>query len=236
MRFSTLLLPFVFGVARAAVNEPCYGPSGRHGVCISSSACSSGGGTSITGACPADASDIRCCSLPTCGSGGNCRWNSDCAGTSQTGLCPGPSQFRCCSSSATGWGGYGSPTIPAVGACRSVAVNGARAIVAAFPGRVREVFCIRDCACPGTSDHCCGLATDMMCADSGGAATLSGREIAEWVMRNRASLNVRYIIWGQKIWNPSQDSVRSWDTWRTMEDRGDLTQNHWDHVHVSYNG
>jgi hypothetical protein len=32
------------------------------------------------------------------------------------------------------------------------------------------VFCIRDCACPGTSDHCCGLATDMMCSDAGGVS------------------------------------------------------------------
>jgi hypothetical protein len=64
---------------------------------------------------------------------------------------------------------------------------------------------------------------------------MSGEEIAEWVMNNRAALNLKYVIWGQRIWNPSQDSVKNWDQWRTMEDRGDLTQNHWDHVHVSYN-
>ncbi|KFA67357.1 hypothetical protein S40285_07024 [Stachybotrys chlorohalonatus IBT 40285] len=231
---ATLLLPLL---ALAAVDEPCYGPNGLHGVCISTTECSAGGGTSITGACPADPAGIRCCSRASCGSGGNCRWNSDCAGTSSTGLCPGPSQFRCCSSSAQGWGGYAAPRIPAVGACRQVSVNGARAIVAAFPGAVREIGCIRDCACPGSSDHCCGLATDMMIADGGGQATLSGQRMAEWVMRNRASLNLRYVIWGQKIWSPTTDGAeRPWTQWRTQEDRGDLTQNHWDHVHVSYNG
>ena len=46
-------------------------------------------------------------------------------------------------------------------------------------------------------------------------------------MNNRASLNLKYVIWGQKIWNPSQDSVKAWTSWRTMEDRGDITQNHW---------
>lgn len=55
---------------------------------------------------------------------------------------------------------------------------------------------------------------------------MSGREIAEWVMNNRASLNLKYVIWGQRIWNPS-DGVKPWTSWRTMEDRGDITQNHW---------
>lgn len=52
--------------------------------------------------------------------------------------------------------------------------------------------------------------------------------MAEWVMRNRASLNLRYVIWGQKIWSPTTDGAeRPWTQWRTQEDRGDLTQNHW---------
>ncbi|PWI75078.1 hypothetical protein PCL_05736 [Purpureocillium lilacinum] len=293
--------------ALAALNEPCYGPNGLSGVCVSTSACSKAGGTTIAGACPADAASVRCCSKPKCGDasfpGGNCRWQSDCAGaTSPRAFCPGPAQFKCCASPAGGFGGYpAAPKIPAVGACKKNAVEGARKIVAAFPGRVREVFCTRDCKCPGTSDHCCGLATDMMCADGGGVslhplalfcltlpcctclclpytnefsppahlllltlllvcktkgqqyrteyansvpcpppeqvATLSGKEIAEWVMKNRAALKLKYVIWGQKIWSPTTDGAeKSWDKWRTMEDRGDLTQNHWDHVHVSYNG
>ncbi|KAL3960651.1 hypothetical protein ACCO45_005768 [Purpureocillium lilacinum] len=196
--------------ALAALNEPCYGPNGLSGVCVSTSACSKAGGTTIAGACPADAASVRCCSKPKCGDasfpGGNCRWQSDCAGaTSPRAFCPGPAQFKCCASPAGGFGGYpAAPKIPAVGACKKNAVEGARKIVAAFPGRV---------------------------------ATLSGKEIAEWVMKNRAALKLKYVIWGQKIWSPTTDGAeKSWDKWRTMEDRGDLTQNHWDHVHVSYNG
>ncbi|KAL0944968.1 D-alanyl-D-alanine carboxypeptidase [Colletotrichum truncatum] len=219
----------------AATNEPCYSTDGRAGVCVLSSTCESGGGTTINGACPADAANVKCCSKSSCGSGGNCRWASDCAGTSASNQCPGPAQFKCCSSTAGGFGGYGAPTIPPVGACKAVAVDGAKKIVAAFPGRVREIGCVRDCACPGTSDHCCGKATDMMCSDAGGVPTLSGKEIAEWVMNNRATLNLKYVIWGQKIWQPSVDAVKPWTQWKTMEDRGDFTQNHWDHVHVSYN-
>lgn len=144
----------------------------RSGVCISSSSCAAAGGTTINGACPWDAADIKCCTKASCpnGSAGNCRWKSDCAGTTVAGLCPGPAQMQCCSSSAQGFGGYSAPKIPAVGACKSVAVEGAKKVVAAFPGRVREIFCTRNCACPGTSDHCCGKAIDFMCSDAGGVS------------------------------------------------------------------
>ncbi|RYP02140.1 hypothetical protein DL764_005935 [Monosporascus ibericus] len=227
----------VVGPTFAAVNEPCIGRNGAAGVCVSTSACSSAGGTSITGACPWDPVDIRCCTKPSCsnGSNGNCRWTSDCAGSTVVNQCPGPAAFRCCSSTARGFGGYDAPGIPGVGACRASAVAGARAVVAAFPGRVREIGCFRqNCAC-STSDHCCGNAIDFMCSDAAGAPTMSGREIAEWVMNRASAQNVKYIIWGQKIWNPSRDGVSPWTSWRTMEDRNSITQNHWDHVHVSYN-
>ena len=52
--------------------------------------------------------------------------------------------------------------------------------------------------------------------------------MAEWCMKNRADLNMKYVIWGQKIWHSTTDGVeKPWDEWRTMEDRGDITQNHW---------
>jgi hypothetical protein len=56
---------------------------------------------------------------------------------------------------------------------------------------------------------------------------MSGRELAEWVMNNRGALNLKYVIWGQRIWSPSVDGVKAWTSWRPMEDRGDVTQNHW---------
>ena len=84
-------------------------------------------------------------------------------------------------------------------------------------------------------------------------ATLSGRQIAEWVMKNRSTLRLKYVIWGQRIWDVRTDKnkEKAWTSWRTMEDRGDLTANHWyvqlisisaklmltftrDHVHVSF--
>ena len=47
-------------------------------------------------------------------------------------------------------------------------------------------------------------------------------------MENHESLNVMYIIWGQKIWNPSAgEEPTAWENWRDMEDRGSVTANHW---------
>ena len=167
MRFSLLILAVP---ALAAVNEPCYGPEGVAGVCVANADCDSAGGTAIDGACPADPAGVRCCTKAPClenGSTSQCGWVSDCAGSSSAGLCPGPSQMQCCDSTDNGWGGYPAPTIPAVGACQQTAVDGANAVVNQFPGAVREIFCIRDCACPGTSEHCCGMAIDYMIGNEG---------------------------------------------------------------------
>ena len=46
---------------------------------------------------------------------------------------------------------------------------------------------------------------------------------------NAAKYKVSYIIWRQQIWNAPYPERG----WRAMEDRGSVTQNHYDHVHVS---
>lgn len=238
MRLTLSSFLFFSGVlvsgAFAAENEPCVGANGVAGVCVDSAACTTAGGTSISGACPSDPSNVKCCTKPSCsnGSAGNCRWTSDCAGTSVSGQCPGPSAMQCCSSAATGFGGYAKPTLGKSG-CLDVSIKGSDTVLAKFPGRIKNVYCIREnCSCQ-TSDHCCGGAIDFMCSDSGGAATLSGIEIAEWIMNNANAQNVKYIIFGQRIWQ-STEAVTGWSKWRGMDDRGDMTANHWDHVHVSY--
>jgi len=76
---------------------------------------------------------------------------------------------------------------------------------------------------------------DLMCSRAGGVKTEAGRPIAEWVAQNHASLKLKYVIWGQKIWQPSIDKYKPWTQWKQMENRGSITANHWDHVHVSFN-
>jgi hypothetical protein len=70
-------------------------------------------------------------------------------------------------------------------------------------------------------DHPSGRALDFMTSDRG-----YGDAIASMLIGRAGELNIEYIIWRQRIWMPSSG-------WRTMEDRGGVTANHYDHVHVT---
>lgn len=99
----------ISGTTLGAVNGPCS-VDGTPGVCISTASCSDSDGSFRSGFCPNDPSDIKCCTKPDCGAGGNCRWTSQCSGTSQAGLCPGPADFKCCLKSDGGSPGGGTST------------------------------------------------------------------------------------------------------------------------------
>jgi len=73
-------------------------------------------------------------------------------------------------------------------------------------------------------EHIDGRAIDFMITDPA-----LGQAVADYVLANAGTLGVRDIIWSQKIWTPEQAS----SGWRWMEDRGDPTANHYDHVHVA---
>jgi hypothetical protein len=82
-------------------------------------------------------------------------------------------------------------------------------------------------------EHPKGRACDFMLHPSGGMPTQAevdrGWAISEWAMENADTLGIMYIIYRQQIWD-----VRRGDTdWRPMSDRGNLTENHFDHVHIS---
>lgn len=98
-------------------------------------------------------------------------------------------------------------------------VNGYRAVCAKFP-EVKTYGGVRPGS--GTSDHYTGGAVDIMIADS------TGDRIADYLIKNSGALNVKYVIWKQRIWNPGSG-------WSSMEDRGSPTDNHFDHVHASFN-
>lgn len=57
--------------------------------------------------------------------------------------------------------------------------------------------------------------------------TESGEAIAEWVMNHRTELGLKYVIWGQRIWDIRNDQLKPWVQWDHMEDRGSITANHW---------
>ncbi|MFI0356908.1 hypothetical protein [Actinomadura sp. 9N407] len=80
-------------------------------------------------------------------------------------------------------------------------------------------------------DHGHGRACDFM-ESSGGrmpsaGAMRHGDQVAQYAISNARRLGISYVIWKQHIWN-----IRG-GGWRPMGDRGSITQNHYDHVHIS---
>lgn len=86
---------------------------------------------------------------------------------------------------------------------------------------------------PGDSgDHGKGLAIDFMVPES----SELGDKIAEYAIQNMASRGISYIIWKQRFYATFDSKYGPANTWNPMPDRGSVTENHYDHVHVSMNG
>ncbi|MFC6084898.1 coiled-coil domain-containing protein [Sphaerisporangium aureirubrum] len=82
-----------------------------------------------------------------------------------------------------------------------------------------------------SGEHPLGRACDFMLS-SGGALPAAGdaalgNEIAAWIIKNGGKLGVKYVIYRQRIYN------LGFPGWRPMSDRGGVTANHFDHVHIS---
>ena len=102
-RLQAIFLPALglTGITLGAVNGPCS-INNTPGVCLPIAQCTGSGASSQSGFCPDDPADVKCCIQPSCGTGGSCRFVSQCSGTPQSGLCPGPAEFQCCQGSAGG--------------------------------------------------------------------------------------------------------------------------------------
>lgn len=72
----------------------------------------------------------------------------------------------------------------------------------------------------GPSDHPGGRAIDFM------VNRATGDALAECALRNKDELGITYVIWRQRI--------NHGNGWKPMEDRGGVTANHFDHVHISF--
>jgi len=102
-------------------------------------------------------------------------------------------------------------------------------IVSKF-GAPYPVGCLR----PGDSgEHGSGRACDFMMSAGGaspsGANQQLGQQIADYAQANADRLGVMYIIWEQRIWHSANPGAG----WEMMNDRGSITANHYDHVHIS---
>lgn len=105
---------------------------------------------------------------------------------------------------------------------------------AAFKEEIANLFGITSFSGyrPGDSgDHGKGLAIDFMVPVS----SALGDQIAEYAVQNMASRGINYIIWKQRFYAPYDSKYGPAYTWNPMPDRGSVTENHYDHVHVSMN-
>jgi hypothetical protein len=78
---------------------------------------------------------------------------------------------------------------------------------------------------PNMSDHPRGLAVDFMTA--GGVA---GDQLADYALKYKDDLKIKYVIWKQRI------NFGDGGGWHGMPNRGSATANHFDHVHISFDG
>ncbi len=135
------------------------------------------------------------------------------------------SSSRSSSSSSPSSGSSSSSSSPQTGGYRSTAASlglgpNAQGVYSAVRSQFPDMTNIGGYRAGDPGDHGSGKAVDIMVTGS------RGDEVAAWLQQNASRLNITYIIWKQRIWHPG-------GSWESMSDRGDATQNHFDHVHVS---
>ena len=78
--------------------------------------------------------------------------------------------------------------------------------------------------------HNSGMAVDFMVPVN----SAQGDQLAEYLTKHMDELGVYYIIWKQRFYMPQQNIYGPANTWNLMPNRGGVTANHYDHVHVSF--
>ena len=79
-------------------------------------------------------------------------------------------------------------------------------------------------------DHGKGLAIDVMVPES----SAIGDQVAQYAIDHMQENGISYIIWKQRFYAPVNNIYGPANTWNEMPDRGSVTENHYDHVHVSF--
>ncbi|MDR1833404.1 MAG: SH3 domain-containing protein, partial [Propionibacteriaceae bacterium] len=96
-----------------------------------------------------------------------------------------------------------------------------RSVCALFP----DINSIGGWRAGGRAFHKNGRALDFMVTPK--KESELGWRIAKYLVKNAKEFHIDHIIFEQKIWTPSSP------TWRKMADRGSITENHYNHVHVA---
>lgn len=138
--------------------------------------------------------------------------SSTASGSSSSGSAAAPAQ--------SSGGGYDWGAASSCACARGLTQNSMKvlaAVKASFPG-MTSIGGVRADSLP---DHPSGRALDFMTTNRG-----YGDSIANLLISRAGELNIEYIIWYQRIWMPGKG-------WRAMSNRGSMTANHMDHVHVT---
>lgn len=80
-------------------------------------------------------------------------------------------------------------------------------------------------------DHGQGLAVDVMVP----VGSAVGDQVAQYAVDNISNAGISYVIYRQQFYAPVDNIYGPANTWNQMPDRGSITENHYDHVHVSFN-
>ncbi|GGT20088.1 hypothetical protein ACFFV7_27875 [Nonomuraea spiralis] len=99
--------------------------------------------------------------------------------------------------------------------------------------QVKRRFTLSGIGCYRTlqdgGEHPQGRACDFMITTGGTwpspAQKAQGGALAAWAIKNASRLGIKYVIFNQRIWQGA--------AWKSMSDRGGITANHQDHVHIS---
>ncbi|MCE2134651.1 hypothetical protein GPU20_02350 [Streptococcus thermophilus] len=80
-------------------------------------------------------------------------------------------------------------------------------------------------------DHGKGRAVDVMVP----VGSEVGNQVAQYAVDNIANAGISYVIYRQHFYAPVDNIYGPANTWNQMPDRGSITENHYDQVHVSFN-
>ena len=78
--------------------------------------------------------------------------------------------------------------------------------------------------------HNTGMSVDFMVP----VGSAQGDQLADYLTKNMNELGVYYVIWKQRFYMPQFNIYGPANTWNLMPNRGGVTANHYDHVHVSF--
>lgn len=125
-------------------------------------------------------------------------------------------------------------TIPAGGDYSTAACRYGSGIESGLTSRTKQVFRAFCAVFPQITSYGGRRAAESWSYHTRGAAIdamVSDRELgwtmAKWAAANAGALNIDQVIYAQRIWTKQNP------TWRSMADRGSITANHYDHVHIS---